>query len=418
MKKILLIGSGAREHAIAEAVKRSVLVCFGNSRNPGITALTAAYATGDLGDLSALRDFASANRPDFAIIGPENPIALGAADMLQALGIPTVAPLRAAAQLESSKSFSRELLEKHGIAGNPRFRVFTETDGIREYLEELGDEFVIKADGLRGGKGVKVSGDHLADIAEGVQYAEECLSVDGKVVIEEKLIGHEFSLMSFSDGRTIVDMPAVQDHKRAYDGDLGPNTGGMGSYSCPNHLLPFLREEDVQKAHEINAAVAEAVLKETGVPFRGILYGGFMATRSGIRLIEYNVRFGDPESMNVLPILKTDFVAVCEAILSGTLADLRVEFEAKATVCKYVVPEGYPDHPLRDEKIEIADVPKGVRVFYASVNERDGALFLAGSRAVAFTGIADTLSEAEKLAEAGARSVRGRVFHRSDIGTK
>jgi phosphoribosylamine--glycine ligase len=259
-------------------------------------------------------------------------------------------------------------------------------------------------------------------------YARECLSEGGRVVVEEKLVGEEFSLMSFCDGVNTIEMPSIQDHKRAYDGDKGPNTGGMGSYSDANHLLPFLHPNDVTAAREITKAVARALREETGILFKGIMYGGFIVTAKGVKLIEYNARFGDPEAMNVLPLLKSDFVEICEGIINGTLDQVEagsgagggrgVEFEKKATVCKYVVPDGYPDKPCKGDKITVGDVPAGVQTYYASVDQREDGLYLSGSRAIAFVGIADTLEEAERLAESAVGSVQGPVFYRKDIGTK
>ena len=238
------------------------------------------------------------------------------------------------------------------------------------------------------------------------------------MVVEEKFVGPEFSLMSFADGETVVDMVPVQDHKRAYVGDSGPNTGGMGSYSDANHLLPFISEADLTVAHDITVQVMKALREDTGTKFVGIMYGGFIATKNGIKLIEYNARFGDPEAMNVLPILKTDFVDVCEAMGRGELAGMPIEFEKKATVCKYVVPEGYPDNPVKGEKIEVTTIPEGVKTYYASVDQREDGLYLSGSRAIAFVGIGDTIAEAEKLAQSAVTSVKGPVFFREDIGTE
>lgn len=415
------MGNGAREHVIAETLKRSpqgcVLGVFANANNPGLLQMAAEYETGSFQDFGALCEFAKKFAPDFAIIGPDNPIADGAADALLELGIKSVAPTMLLAQLESSKSFTRELLNKYKIPGNPRFQVFTEIDGVADFIDALGGEYVVKADGLMGGKGVKVSGVHLESEAAGLQYAQECIDAAGRVVIEEKFVGEEFSLMSFVDGTHVVDMPAIQDHKRAYEGDQGPNTGGMGTYSDANHSLPFLRESDLKEAHAITQEVANALLKETGKAFTGIMYGGFIAVKDGVRLIEYNARFGDPEAMNVLPLLKTDFIAVCEAILHGTLDQIKIEFENKATVLKYVVPEGYPENPKKGEKIELGVLPKGVRMYYASVDQKDGALVLSSSRAIAFVGVAEDLATAEQLAQSALDSVKGPVYYREDIGT-
>ncbi len=424
--KILLIGNGAREHCIAEALTKSgrvQLATFAKAKNPGIFALSDEYELGSYTDFAAILNFAKKAKPDFAFIGPDDPIADGVADLLLELNIHSVAPLKTVARLESSKSFTRDLVKKYKIPGNPHFKIFYETKGVRDFLNELDGNFVVKADGLMGGKGVMVSGEHLHSIDEGEEYAKKCIEKFGRVVIEEKLIGQEFSLMSFVDGRHVVDMPPVQDHKRAYVGDQGPNTGGMGSYSSANHLLPFLTKRDLDEAHVITERVAAALFEETGVLFRGIMYGGFMAVADGVRLIEYNARFGDPEVMNVLPILKTDFVEVCEAILSGNLHQTKVEFEKKATVCKYIVPEGYPDHPKSGEKINIEttnsslQTKNSLRMYFASVDQKENSLYLSSSRAIAFVGIAETLAQAEKIAEEACAAVKGPVFHREDVGT-
>ncbi len=423
MKKILLIGNGAREHVIAETLLRSQsgaeIVIFGSAKNPGLFPISSAYEIGNLTSFDKIKDFAKYTKPDYAIVGPEAPIAAGVVDMLQEIGIKSASPLMVTGALESSKSFTRDLLSKYGISGNPKFKVFHNDDGVRDFIEkDLSGNYVVKADGLKSGKGVKVSSDHLLTIDEGVSYAEQCLKEDGKVMVEEKFIGQEFSLMSFVDGETVTSMPAVQDHKRAYDGDKGPNTGGMGSYSCADHSMPFLNESDLQNAHNINVAVAKALHKETGVYYKGIMYGGFIAVKDGVGLIEYNVRFGDPEAMNVLPILKTDFSEICQAIIASELKGMKIEFENKATVCKYLVPEGYPDKPIKGVKIEIGKIPKGVKTYYASVDQRDDGLYLGGSRAIAFVGIADNLDNASTIATSALGSVKGPVFYRRDIGTK
>ncbi len=428
MKKILIIGNGAREHVICETLKRSPqeteLYIIGDALNPGIKKLSAEYIVGSTKDPVFVVEFAKKCSPDFCIVGPEAPIAAGVVDALMQAGFKCCSPLATVGRLESSKSFTRDLLAKYNIPGNPKFKVFKKgpeydvpEEEFEKFFDELGDDFVVKADGLKGGKGVKVSGDHLNGREEGLAYAFECFNEGGRVVVEEKFIGQEFSLMSFCDGIHTVEMPAVQDHKRAYEGDKGPNTGGMGTYSDANGSLPFLNDSDIESARDITRKVAAALKEETGVEFKGIMYGGFMAVRDGVRLIEYNARFGDPEAMNVLPLLKTDFVEVCEAIVNGTLDKLNIEFEKKATVCKYLVPNGYPDNPCKGEKITVGAIPDGVKAYFASVNEKEDGLYLSGSRAIAFVGIADSIDEAEKLAQSAVATVEGPVFYRKDIGT-
>ncbi|MCD6109741.1 phosphoribosylamine--glycine ligase [bacterium] len=422
MKKILLVGNGAREHVIAETLKRSPqeisIIAYGKAKNPGIATLADKYEIGPLDTFEQLKKLVAEEKPDFAIVGPDDPIADGAVDTLLEMGIRSMAPLQTVARLESSKSFTRNLLNKYSVPGNPKFKVFVDTKEIKEFIDnDLGGNFVVKADGLMGGKGVKVSGEHLHSTEEGTTFAKQCIDKFGRVVIEEKLIGEEFSLMCFCDGTHVVPMPAIQDHKRAYNGDTGPNTGGMGTYSDADHKLPFITDQDIREAIEITKKTAQALFKETGAEFKGIMYGGFIATKNGTKLIEFNARFGDPEAMNALPILETDFVEICERIIDGTLDQLDVKFAPKATVCKYVVPEGYPENPVKGKKIEIGKVPKEVKMYYASVDQKEDGIYMSSSRALAFVGIADTISDAEKIAASALSSISGKVFYRDDIGT-
>jgi len=424
--KVLLIGSGAREHAIAEAFRRNKiaeLYSYMKSKNPGIFSLSKNIELGSYSDLEKIKKFAAENEADFAFIGPEEPLSLGVVDALEHEGINVVGPTKLMARLETSKSFTRELLQKYNIDGNPNFKVFNKNnfEDIKYFMNEL-EGVVVKPDGLTGGKGVKVQGDHFNTKKEALDYCKEVLKTHPAVIIEEKLDGEEFSLQCLTDGKTVIATPPVQDHKRAFDDDKGPNTGGMGSYSCENHLLPFLKKEHVVKALEITKKAAKAINEETGLYYKGVMYGGFILTKKGVKLVEYNARFGDPEAMNVLPLLKTDFTSLCHAIITQELNRVKVEFEKKATVCKYAVPKGYPDNPLKNEKIEISK-NKGksngkARVYYASVEQRNNALYMLGSRAIAFLGIGDNLDEAEKIAEEAVSCAKGKVFHRKDIGTK
>jgi phosphoribosylamine--glycine ligase len=268
-----------------------------------------------------------------------------------------------------------------------------------------------------------VQGDHFQTKEEALAYCEQVLAEHQSVTIDERLEGEEFSLQCLCDGKTVVATPPVQDHKRRFVGDKGPNTGGMGSYSCEDHSLPFMDKTDVAHGLAITQKVAEAIYKETGEYYKGVMYGGFMITKSGIKLLEYNARFGDPEAMNILPILKTDFVDVCRAIIEGTLDRIKIEFEEKATVCKYVVPVGYglpKDHPQAKStpaKIEVGDVGSA-HLYYASVDKREDGLYMSASRAIGVVGIAANLSDAEEIAEKAASQVKGPVDHRPDIGTE
>ncbi len=425
--RILLVTSSARGHALAEALHRSahkpeIIHCC-PSRNPGIRALATEQHVLDIMNFPAILDVAKKTKPDFAVIGPDDPIGSGLADALQTIGIKSFAPKKSLARIESSKGFARELMQKHGIDASPKFRVFTspDRDAIEAYIRnDLESEYVVKYDGLKGGKGVKVSGAHLSSVEEGVAYAIECINEGGRVVIEEKLIGVEFSLLSFVSGTQTADMPPVQDHKPAYEGDTGPNTGGMGTYTDADHSLPFLTAEDLQAASAINKRVAAALQKECGSPFTGILYGGFIAVKNGIRVIEYNARFGDPEALNLLPLLETDFVDVCKAVIDGTLDSLDVRFAKKATVCKYIVPKSYPE--AKTEKGQPVtfpkELPENARLYYGDISEDEsGGLHLGGSRTAGIVGIGNSIEEAEATAQALCDQVDGPVRFRRDVGT-
>lgn len=425
MPNILIIGNGAREHAIAEAIMRSkprprLFACM-KANNPGIASLSEKIFLSSYDDLHAIVAFAQSRRMDFAVVGPEDPLNNGVVDALGRAGIPSVGPTQSLARLETSKSFTRALVEKYGIPGNPRFRNFSSLEGIEAFMDEL-DGIVVKPDGLTGGKGVMVQGDHFETKQEAFDFCRAFLKEHPSVTIEEKLEGEEFSLQCLCDGITVVATPPVQDHKRRFVGDTGPNTGGMGSYSCADHSLPFITPQDVADGLAITQQVAQAIYRETGQYYKGVMYGGFMVTRAGVRLLEYNARFGDPEAMNILPLLKTDFVEVCRAIIDGNLAGLPIEFENLATVCKYVVPRGYglpQDHPdarAASARIDVGDVGQA-RLYYSSVDKKDDGLYMTSSRAIGVVGIDASIEEAERIAEKAVSAIRGAVDHRPDIGT-
>lgn len=419
---ILIVGSGAREHIIAKKLYRSpqcpALYCCATSNHPMIRAMTKQYWIGDICHVSEIILLAQQWKIDLVVIGPEAPLEKGLADALWEKNIPVIGPKKKLAQIETNKAFTRHLLKKYQIPGSLQYQAFHHLTGVKTFLQKLGENnYVIKASGLMGGKGVKVAGDHLHSMADAYEFCETLYAAKSDFVIEEKCIGEEFSFMCFCDGETLVPMPLVQDHKRAYVSDKGPNTGGMGSYSDINHRLPFLRDEDFNEAFKINQAVIRALNEEFGEKYQGILYGSFMATSEGVRVIEFNARFGDPEAINVLSLLETDLVAIFQAMVQGKLTADLVKFSPKATVCKYVVPEGYPDHPVKNKIIDVTHVQNQDQLYLASVDERNGILYATGSRTAAIVGVAENIFAAEKIAENEIQQIKGSLFHRPDIGT-
>lgn len=418
---VLIIGSGAREHAMAVALQRSnqlaKLYCCGPALNPGIRQMVHDFWVGDINDNQAILEMAKTWHISLAIIGPEAPLANGLADLFWQNAIPTVGPRKALAQIETSKAYARNLMQRYNIPGSPKYRVFNDIKGAEAFIKELGEtNYVVKANGLMSGKGVRVAPEQLPSIKDALAFCESILAQKQTFVIEEKLVGQEFSYMCFCDGERMIPMPLVQDHKRAHNDDKGPNTGGMGSYSDANHSLPFLNDEDIKTAWSINEAIMQALQEETKERYIGILYGSFIATSNGIYVIEFNARFGDPEAMNVLSILETDFLKICRALVTGSLMPNQVHFAHRATVCKYAVPEGYPDNGLKDAVIDISAVKNKSRLFLSSVYAKDGRIYTCGSRTAAYVGIADTIFAAEEMAEKEICAIAGPLFHRSDIG--
>ncbi len=417
--KSLIVGNGAREHAIAERMAEgSELYAFISKKNPGIAKICKEFEIGDLLDFDKIKKFADKVEPDYVFVGPEGPLAKGIVDALE---YEVVGPNENLAKLESDKGFCKEFMKRHLGRGYPQFEVCTSYTEAKNAIDAL-DKVVVKPGGLTAGKGVKVMGQQLESKEDAKEYAREVLEkkIGGieKVVIEEKINGEEFTLQAFTDGVRLAPMPLVQDHKHAYENDAGPMTGGMGSYSDSDHLLPFLNATDHKEALKIMEDTIDAIRK-TG-RYRGVLYGGFMLTKDGPKLLEYNVRFGDPEAMNVLSLLKTDFSDVCISILDGNLKN--VEFEQKATVCKYLVPKGYPTHPepLAEVFVDKKRIEEmGARLYYASVNERNGKVYTSTSRSFGIVGIAKTLDEAERITERAISTVNSdKLVHRSDIGGK
>lgn len=413
--KILVVGGGGREHAIAAALARNTtteVFSVMPKRNPGIEALAKDILPAKETEVDRIVSYAQEKGLEYAFIGPEAPLEAGIVDALEDAGIPCVGPARSAAQIETDKAFCREMMERNSIEGCPKYRVFHNTDEAVEFIKSFDGDLVVKPIGLTGGKGVRIMGEQV-DQDGAIEYVK---SLNGEAVLEERLLGEEFTLQAFVDGTHLVPMPLVQDHKRAFEGDIGLNTGGMGSYSMPDHMLPFVTDTDYRKAIEIMKS-AVAAMGRTGRPYKGILYGQFMNTRDGPKVIEFNARFGDPEAMNVLSLLTSDLTEIVHHIADGTLLPSHVTFDQQATVCKYLVPEGYPEAPHSGGAITLGPHDNAL-LYYANVEKRDGELFTLTSRTLAFVGIGETLEQAEQAAEQAASGVKGKVRHRRDIGTK
>ena len=421
--RVLVVGGGGREHAIVEALRRSgadILAAMAN-QNPGIRRVAKEVLLGDVNAVDRIVGWARDQHTELAIIGPEAPLEKGIVDTLEAANIPTVGPTKAAAQLETNKEFTRDLMKTYGIPGLPAYWAFDSYAPFSEFVLDSNFEFVIKPLGLTGGKGVQVWGDHFSSkegaLAVGREILEKKIGGQARFLVEEKLVGEEFSLQALCDGKRLVPCPLAQDHKRAYEGDRGPNTGGMGSYSDADHLLPFVRRLDYEQALDTMRRTVEA-MNDRGTPFKGVLYGGFMATKDGPKLLEYNARFADPESMNVLPILEDNFVDLCMSMARGGLP-LRARFARKATVCKYVVPPGYGTHAKAGEQLKVDEESirrTGAHLYYASVDERNSHIYTTTSRSLAVVGIADDLGRAEAISEEALASVGGSFYARRDIG--
>jgi phosphoribosylamine--glycine ligase len=420
MYKACVIGEGGREHAIAnklyeEGVKIFSYMAF---KNPGIAKISSKLEIGGLTDFEKIKNFVLENNVDFVIPGPELPIVNGIADYLERYEVPCISPFKNVARIEGSKSFARLLMKKHRINAYPKFILVNSVEEFKTAIKEI-DDYVIKPDGLTGGKGVKVLGEHFFNEEEALDYADKVLKAHGKLLVEERMEGEEFVLQCFTDGRRCSPMPLVHDHKRAYDDDKGPNTGGMGSISYYNHLLPFVPSNYYEEALRIMNETILALRKETGISYKGILYGQFMLTKEGSKIVEYNVRFGDPEAMNVLSLMNSNFIDIIYSIIEENLK--AASFERLSTVCVYLAPRGYPDNPAKDSKIEVNEERinnENRRLYYASIREENGELFTTGSRSLAILAKEKDIYEAHKSCYDAIKYIKGELFYRKDIGSE
>ena len=417
------MGTGGREHALGEALFRSEapLYVAGAWKNPGLVRRAKDYLLVAPTEGEAIARWARTRQVELAVVGPDAAVAAGVADRLRAEGIVTVGPGAQAARLESSKAFQREFMVRHRLPGVPRHEVVDRPEDLPRAVASLGVPFVVKPTGLTAGKGVWVQGLDFAEDTEGIAYATRLLgSGAGSVVLEERLEGEEFSFMAFVDGHRLAPMPLVQDYKRALEGNRGPNTGGMGSYSERDHLLPYLTREDRDAAFSILTRTVEA-LRSDGMDYRGILYGGFLLTQEGPMVLEFNARFGDPEALNVLTLFDgTDFADLLYGVGSGSMDPAHAGFRLRATVVKYLAPPGYPSAPrpggtLTVDLEALADL--AVTPYYASATPgpAPGQVIMGSSRSLALVGEASARHDAEGRVEEALSFVKGDYQVRHDV---
>ncbi len=418
--RVLVLGGGGREHAIIKKLRESprVKALFALPGNGGIS-YDALCENISASDLDRVVEFAKRNRIDFAVIGPDDPLAKGAADRLMEAGISVFGPLAAAAAIESSKVFSKELMKKYGIP-TADYRVFDSADAAISHIEGLNSfPLVLKADGLALGKGVIIAED-FKEAWHGIHkiMTERAFGDSGsRVVIEEYLTGPEVSVLAFTDSKTLVPMVSSMDHKRAFDGDLGPNTGGMGTIA-PN---PFYTEEMAARCMKEIFLPTMTAMNAEGRPFKGCLYFGLMLTESGPKVIEYNCRFGDPEAQVVLPLLETDLLTILEAVAEERLSEITVTFRKEAACCVIAASSGYPGNYEVD--LPISGLDRGglpeVSVFHAGTRRTPQGLVTSGGRVMGITGVGSTLKEAMDKAYSAMDQVAFSGMHyRRDIGEK
>ena len=421
--KIGLIGSGGREHAIAKALTnlsgRNLLYAYGNHINPGIKKIAAVLKSGQLHNLDDMVSFFISHEIELVVVGPELPLIAGVTDKLRSKGILTVGPTRAQSQLEGSKVFMRDLMQRRVGEGALQWREICDLSSAEKFISEIG-QIAIKPIGLTGGKGVWVMGVHFKTMPEALEKIEQLLQKDGTVLLEERLIGEEFSRMAFVSNGIIVPMPVAQDFKYAYDQDRGGMTGGMGSYTMANGTMPFLTERDLKQADEIIKATVTALEQETGEEYRGFLYGQFMATVDGVRVIEYNVRLGDPEAINIMTLLDVESVTLFKKIAEGSLDAKDVRFLPQASICKYLVPAGYPETTKEHVQVTLDESQikqAGFHVIYASVSQNKDGLVTHGSRAFALVGLGDNVYHLSNALEKLLDGIEPPTLrHRKDIG--
>ena len=410
---ILVIGSGGREHALYWKLSESPQTeqIYAIPGNPGMGALAAIA----LDDHAAILRFVKEHEIGLVVVGPEVPLMNGLVDELEAAGIRSFGPRANAAEIEGSKSFAKNLMKKYGIP-TARYEVFTAAEPARAYIRQEGAPIVVKADGLAAGKGVIVAmtEQEALDAVDAIMEDHSFGDAGARVVIEEFMEGEEASLLAFTDGTTIRPMISAQDHKRAYDGDRGPNTGGMGTYAPAPVMTPEMTERAVE---EILKPTIAAMAKE-GRVYRGCLYLGLMVTADGPKVVEFNARFGDPETQVVLPLLDSDLVAIMCACADGTLADVPIRWKEGAAVCVVLASGGYPGHYEKGQEIHgLADAEAmGALVFHAGTAMKAGKLVTNGGRVLGVVGRGADISSAVDAAYAAATKISFKdAYYRKDI---
>ena len=414
--KVLVVGGGGREHAIIKSVKKNeqVKTIYALPGNGGIAADAVCVNIGAK-DIEAIVDFAKENRIDYAIVAPDDPLVLGAVDALEAEGIPCFGPSKAAAIIEGSKAFSKELMKKYGIP-TAKYETFSEEAKALEYLESVSFPTVVKADGLALGKGVIIAKNKDEAIsAVKSMMSEGVFGESGKrVIIEEFLEGPEVSVLAFTDGKCVVPMVSSMDHKRARDNDEGLNTGGMGTVA-PN---PYYTDEMKDICMKDIFLPTVNAMKSEGRTFKGCLYFGLMITKDGPKVIEYNCRFGDPETQVVLPLLKTDLLTVMQAVTEERLSEIDVEFSDEFACCVIMASDGYPEAYAKGFEITVPEELKD-NVYVAGAALKDGKLVTSGGRVLGAAKTAKTLKDAVEGAYGLVEKIHfENAFYRHDIGAR
>jgi len=424
--RILIIDSWAKGHITLENLKqfgKHKVYAYMEDNNPGMIKLADGYKLGSLYDIKSMVDYAKEIKADIVIPTTAGPLEKGIIDLLKKNNIRGFGPLKTAARLETNKAFTRELMKKYSIPGAPDFSVFDVAEEAIRYAKKYDWNVAVKPTGLTEGLGVKVFGDQLKNSDQVKNYIMEVLkeNIGGskKVLIEQKISGSEFTIQCMIKDDKIIPTPAVQDFKKLNNGEKGPNTASMGSYSTGDYILPFMFEEDYNFAVEIMRKTIKSFKKETGVSCKGFLYGQFMITEKGIKLIEYNFRPGDPEWMNTIFVIKNDIGNVIIALEEGYIKEL--EFEKKATVCKYLVPPGYPQKLNQDLKVKFKEEEikkQGVGLYYSCGKKKEYVFPVGSERGIALISKSEDIEEAYKKIENTIKKFSGDFHYRKDIGSK